>query len=155
MSAGLNLATYLSSGDIHVYIAKDYTGGTSFSHRIKDTDLGAGPSFGLRIVQISYSPDGYALFVALNAGWLLCSVYGHLLASSYFHDGSISSVRTDGLLSHEYDLNEIVRCCWGSSGLSIILLGRGLRSMYSLPLARSAMAVCYNPVITIAFRPNI
>jgi hypothetical protein len=44
-------------------------------------------------------------------------------------------------------MDEVRDCCWSASGLSLILLGRGSRSFYSLPLSRSAANTCYNPVL--------
>ena len=95
-----------------------------------------------------YSPDGYALFVASEQGWYLWSVYGHLLATSSTLDQSqLSAVPlANGARSYEGYMDGVLDCCWGGSSLSVILLGHDSRLLYSLPLARSAVTSCYNPV---------
>lgn len=92
-----------------------------------------------------YSADGYVLFVASEQGWYLWSVYGHLLATSSILDQSQLSAAplANGPRSYE----GVVDCCWGWSGLSVILLGHDSRRLCSLPLARSAVTSCYNPVL--------
>lgn len=136
---------WLISGTINVYVAKDYSGNIPFSHRILNPQK-ASTSF---ITQMMYSPDGYALFVASEQGWYLWSVYGHLLAASNMFDKSQLSAPplVNGPRSYEGYMHGVLDCCWGWSGLSVILLGHDSRLLYSLPLTRSSVTSCYNPVL--------
>src|SRR4030095_15342974 len=133
------------SGAIDVYVAKDYSGNIPFSHRIGHPRDGS-PSV---VTQLMFSLDGYVLFVASERGWHLWSVYGHLLASSTMLDHSQNSVTPtmNGARSSEGYMDGVLDCCWGWSGLSLILLGHDSRLLYSLPLCRSAVTICYNPVL--------
>jgi len=76
-------------------------------------------------------------------------VYGHLLASSSLLEQSQLSATplVNGARSSESYMDGVLDCCWGWSGLSAILLDRDSRLLYSLPLARSAVTSCYNPVL--------
>jgi hypothetical protein len=93
-----------------------------------------------------YSPDGYALFVGSKEGWCLWSVYGHLLASSSLFDRAPSAPIANGVVTSEGFMDGVMDCCWTTSGLSLLMLGRGERLLYSLPFSRSAVTTCYNPV---------
>lgn len=137
-----------TSGAIDVYVAKDYSGHMLFSHRIvpleQDTTVSSSKQ---HVTQLMYSPDGYVLFVATDAGWFLWSVYGHLLASSLPSDRAAQSTPlTNGLTTPEGYMGGVTDCCWMLSGLHVILLGSGTRTLYSLPFCRSAATTCYNPV---------
>lgn len=133
-----------------MYVAKDYSGNIQYSHRIVHQQERSASNKGrLGIRQLMFSADGYVLFVASELGWDLWSVYGHLLASSNLLERSVvSAIPTlNGIPRYEGYMEGIVDCCWAGSGLSLMLLGRNSRSLYSLPLARSAVTTCYNPVL--------
>jgi RAB6A-GEF complex partner protein 1 len=129
-----------------VYVAKDYAGNISFSHRISHPQAEPVQTSTSHRLNLLFSPDGYALFAASHYGWSLWSVYGHLLASSSLERSTLSSASTNNVTSAEHSMNKALDCCWTSSGLGIIFLGTDSRSLYMLPLARSAVTTCYNPV---------
>lgn len=129
-----------------MYVAKDYTGNISFSHRISQLYGESTKTFTLEQLSLLFSPDGYALFGASYHGWSLWSVYGHLLASSFLEQSTLPVTPLDNVTSLQHSMDGVLDCCWASSGLGIILLGRDSRSFYMLPLARSAVTTCYNPV---------
>jgi hypothetical protein len=99
-----------------------------------------------------YSSDGYALFVASTTGWHLWSVYGRLLASNISrehareHSSALLDPTINGVTSHSLEMHGVIDCCWASSGLSVIALSQDMRSIFSLPFAKSAVTTCYNPV---------
>jgi hypothetical protein len=131
-----------------VYVAKDYAGNIPLSHRIPPPETESSKTVLLRsITSLLFSPDGYSLFVGWEIGWYLWSVYGHLLSSSVFLDPPA----TPALLSKstsgpEGYMEGIQDCCWTMSGMNLLMLSRGTRSLYSLPFAKSAATSCYNPV---------
>jgi len=134
---------------VYLYVAKDYTGNIPFSHKISppESQPSQNASSG-KITKLLFSLDGYVLFVGRETGWFMSSVYGHPLSSSEpsEHETASSTQRSERLSSLEGYLTGIRDCCWSLSGLGLMLLAPDTRSLYLLPLARSATTVCYNPV---------
>jgi hypothetical protein len=132
-----------------VYVAKDYSGNIPFSYRIPCPKQESGNSIANgRITSLTFSPDGYALFVGSDVGWHLWSVYGHLLSSSFLLDRAVRHPTdvSNGTLLEAY-MDGVRDCCWAWSGLTLMILANETRCFYTLPFARSAVTTCYNSVI--------
>jgi hypothetical protein len=70
-----------------------------------------------------------------------------LLSSSIFLDPPATpALLSKSTSSPEGYMEGIQDCCWTMSGMNLLMLSRGTRSLYSLPFARSAATSCYNPV---------
>jgi hypothetical protein len=87
---------------------------------------------------MSYSPDGYALFVGYENGWALWSVYGKLGASSFSSDRSIAEASDEGWLTGVKD------GFWMGGGSQLLLLGPADNRLWVLDVARSAVAGCFS-----------
>lgn len=140
--------TNIYSGAIDVYVAKDYSGNIPFSYQIPSPEQESGQSIvNWKITRLMFSPDGYVLFAASEAGWHLWSVYGHLLSSNFLLDRTaLHSTEISNKTLSEGFMDGVRDCCWAWSGLTLILLANQNRCFYTLPLSRSAATTCYNPV---------
>ncbi len=87
---------------------------------------------------MTYSPDGYSLFVGYENGWAMWSVYGKLGATSFISD------RATSLVDDEAWLLGIKDAFWISSGSEIVLLPPLDNRLWSLSMARSAVAGCFS-----------
>jgi len=126
-----------------VYVVKDYSGNVGFSHQINlPRQTREIPLATQEISRLAFSHDGYALLVVSRGHWYLWSVYGHFLAS-----GSVEDTQTvlNGV-STESSEALIADCCWGWSGLNLIIAERNSRSLQSINLARNVVTQCYNTV---------
>ena len=97
---------------ISVYSIKDYNGSLPFSHSCERKRFsGLSPDENGTVTSLSYSADGYVLMATYTSGWMLWSVYGRLLASSYC-DMPYSIREAEGLGGIT------VPGCFGSAGLT-------------------------------------
>jgi hypothetical protein len=129
------VAVGCADSNVQVYNAKDYAGHIPLSHTLA---LPVSPQAAGAITCMSYSPDGYALFVGYDHGWAIWSVYGKLGACSFTADRKIS-VRGD-----EAWLLGIQDAFWIGGGSQIMLLSPGDNRIWTLDIARSAVTGCFS-----------
>lgn len=122
------------SGVVHVYTARDYFGNIPFSHRlqpsISESTCGS-------IKFLSYSPDGYCLFVGLEKGWMTWSVFGKPGGSSFGSDPAINEENREGWLGG------LRKGSWLSGGSEMLLVAQQDVRLWSLEFARSAVTGCF------------
>ena len=121
---------------IRVYTARNYAGDIPLclnivSHHTRTTTG--------EITTLSYSPDGYSLFVGYERGWMAWSVYGKALGSSFNADRSIT-----GGHGEEW-LNGVRDAFWTEGGSEIVLIGYDDTRLWVLETARSAILTSATP----------
>ncbi len=123
-----------ANGDVVSYTVKEYTGPINLSHRnsLKGPTTSAG-----RLTFLSYSPDGYCLFAGYENGWIVWSVFGKAVASS-FADPSVQKTRPDGALRGVRD------GFWIGAGSELALLGMQGDRIWMLEMARSSTTGCFS-----------
>ena len=126
------LAVGCANGDIRIYTAKDYVGNIPLSHVHSASESIAESG---QITRMSYTPDGYCLFVGYENGWATWSVYGKPGANS-FGAGIPSGVITQGWLG------SIVDSSWLAGGSELLLLHESDDQIYVLEMAKSAATTC-------------
>ena len=119
---------------IKVYSAKDYLGNIPLSHTFR---LPVSAETSGNITYMSYSPDGYCLFVGFEKGWAIWSVYGKPGANTFTAD------RTVVKSSKEEWLGGIKNGFWIGAGSEILLLGFDTEKFFILEMARSSATGCY------------
>ena len=124
------------SGDIEVYVVKDYTGNIPLSHKCRLTTSAS--STGM-LTCLIYSPDGHCLLAGYDKGWAMWSVYGKLGASSFGADSSHSE------LNDERWVNGITTAFWLGSGSELALLPKYDDRLWVLDIARNAATTCFSP----------
>ncbi|KKA27252.1 hypothetical protein TD95_003183, partial [Thielaviopsis punctulata] len=128
------IAVGCADGAVRVYSVKDCAGNIPLSH----THLSpVSPTKSGLITCLRYSPDGHCLFAGFRRGWALWSVYGQR---------SINSFHSESNLSHNNDdawLDGVDDAAWIGGGSEILLTNRKSGIIWSLEMARSAMAGCY------------
>lgn len=129
------IAVGCSDGTVHVYSVRDYAGNIVLSHtqRIPISAASAGA-----LTSLSYSPDGYCLFAGFEKGWAIWSMFGKLGTNSF----GTESNATGG--SDEPWLAGVVGASWIGGGSEILMIGRDNEAVWSLEMAKSAVASCYN-----------
>ena len=128
------LAVGCADAEVHVYTARDYQGSIPLSHKLESpmSLLSTGS-----ISTLSYSPDGYCLFVGYEKGWALWSVYGKLQTSSFNADRKISDANGEGWLQG------VQNAAWLSAGTNVLLTGQNDNRLWLLEMAKSAVTGCY------------
>ncbi|KAL5630984.1 hypothetical protein BROUX41_000856 [Berkeleyomyces rouxiae] len=128
------IAVGCADGVIRVYSVKDYSGNIPLSH----THLSpvSSTTSGLNTC-LRYSPDGYCLFAGFRKGWAMWSVYGKHGTHSFNSNSSLSHSNGDVWLEGVDD------AAWIGGGAEILLTNRKSGIVWSLEMARSAMAGCY------------
>ena len=124
---------------VDVYVVKDYMGNIPLSHRLRsnvDTAVSG------RLECLSFSPDGYALFVGFENGWAMWSVYGKALASSFSVDRKIAS------LNEETWLQGIKEAFWTGGGCELVLLGHHDDRLWNIEIARNSLTGCFSSANT-------
>lgn len=119
---------------IRIYAAKDYSGNIPPSHEltlpVSSTTSGA-------LTLMSYSPDGYCLFVGFEKGWAIWSVYGKPGASTFSADRALSEANSEEwLCGVKYGF-------WTGAGSEFLLLGPQSQQLHVLEMARSSLTGCY------------
>lgn len=130
------LAIGCSNGEVHVYTARDYSGSAPFSHKLVPP---ASQSTTGAITFLSYSPDGYCLFVGYERGWVMWSVYGKMGGNSFVGDRTISAENEDLWLSGTYNGS------WIDGGSAMIFSHPNDARLWVLELVRSAVTGCFGP----------
>lgn len=130
------LAIGCGNGEILVYSARDYAGSLPLSHKLQPP---ASFSTTGSITFLSYSPDGYCLFVGYEKGWVLWSVYGKLGGHSFTADRAISEENDEQWLLRTHDGS------WLAAGSELIFITSKDDSIWSLEFAKSAVTGCFAP----------
>ncbi|KAF3764772.1 RIC1-domain-containing protein [Cryphonectria parasitica EP155] len=122
-------------GVVRVYTVRDYSGNVPSSHVQR---LPVSESHSGSLTSLSYSPDGYCLFVGYEKGWATWSVYGKPLSNSFGVDQNL--VNKNG----EYWVSGVRDASWLGGGSEILLVGQQHESLWLLEMARSAVTGCYS-----------
>ena len=129
------VAVGCADGNIVVYTARDYDGHIPLSHTLHPVN--SADSLG-RLTCLTYSPDGYCLFVGYEHGWMTWSVYGKLSGSSFNSDRAISTA------NDEEWLLGIHEAFWIGGGSSLLMLSLHDDRLWTLEMARSAATGCFS-----------
>ena len=129
------LAIGCANGTVHVYTARDYVGNIPLSHTLAPP--ASFSTTGL-ITSVTYSPDGYCLFVGYERGWVIWSVYGKQGASSFGSHMAISQENDDAWLTG------IQSAHWISGGSELIFTLSNESRIWILELAKSAVTGCFS-----------
>nr|POE47506.1 rab6a-gef complex partner protein 1 [Quercus suber] len=127
------------SGQVDVYVVKDYTGNVPLSHSVS-APL-PNDSSG-RMTCLIYSPDGYCLFTGYERGWTMCSVYGKPGASSFAVDRGARSCSNDQWLLGTRD------AFWANGGCELAMIGMPDSSISFVDIARNAATGCLSAANT-------
>lgn len=128
------IAVGTAGGSVHIYTARDYFGNIPFSHRLPPSSGSTSAS----IKFLSYSPDGYCLFVGLENGWMTWSVFGKPGGSSFSSDSKISEK------NGECWLGGLRNGSWLGGGSEMLLVAQQDMRLWSLEFARSAVTGCFS-----------
>ena len=129
------LAIACASGEIHVYNAKDYVGSIPLSHKIQPPDS---LSVTGKITSLSYSPDGYCLFVGFERGWALWSVYGKPGATSFIAERQLSESNSEGWLLG------VLEAAWVGGGSRIMIASPLDDRLWAMDMAKNAVTTCFS-----------
>lgn len=123
-------------GSISLYSVQNYAGGIRFLKRLP---LSTSAHSAGRMTALTYSPDGYCLFVGYERGWTTWSVYGQPGGSSFGSDSEQSrQYGDDWLLS-------VSASQWLGGGTEVVMTSKQSNLLWSLEFARSAVTGCFNP----------
>ncbi|PGH27383.1 hypothetical protein AJ80_00861 [Polytolypa hystricis UAMH7299] len=129
------LAVSCLDGEVYIYAAKDYTGNIPLSHKLQ---LPSSPATMGTVRFMSYSPDGYCLFVGYEHGWATWSVFGKPGGNSFSIDRSLASINDEAWLTG------VSMGAWIGGGSDIILTAPNDRRVWVLETARSALTGCFS-----------
>jgi RAB6A-GEF complex partner protein 1 len=129
------LAVGCRNGDLLVYGVRDYAGNITLSHKIAAV---ASPASAGRLTCLTYSPDGYCLFVGFEKGWATWSVFGKQGVSSFTASSAQSETSQEGWLSG------ISAASWSAGGSELLLTSPGDHRIWKLEFSRSAAAGCFS-----------
>ena len=127
------IAIACKNGEIWGYTVKDYTGGVSFSHKYAIVNS---PAPICNTTMLSYSPDGNCLFVGLEKGWAMWSVYGKQLATSSTSELA-SGDKDNGLWEPS-----IRDAFWIGGGSELMILPHAGHHLHVIDMARSDLNNC-------------
>lgn len=128
------IAVACADRTVRVYTAKDYLGNVPWSHTLR---LSVSATYSGNITWMSYSPDGYCLFVGFEKGWATWSVYGKPGANSFGTDQPVMEANGDQWLLGVKD------GFWIGAGSEIVLLGTNAREFFILEMMRSSATGCF------------
>ena len=128
------LAVARADCSIDIYMARDYAGNIPLSHRQLHSISAASSG---EITFLSYSPDGYCLFVGYQHGWATFSVFGKPESTSFTSNRDIAESNREGWL---LGVKEGV---WIGGGSEILLVAQNDDRLWVLEMARSAITGCY------------
>ncbi|KAI9793319.1 MAG: hypothetical protein M1833_000764 [Piccolia ochrophora] len=129
------IAVGCEDGSVSVYVARDYVGNIPLSHRLQPS---VSFSSSGKITFMSYSPDGYCLFVGFQKGWMMWSVFGKPGGSSFVTD------RNSAHANNEQWLLGVRDGAWVSGGSEIMLVGQNDDRIFIMGMARSAVSGCFS-----------
>jgi RAB6A-GEF complex partner protein 1 len=87
---------------------------------------------------LTYSPDGYCLFVGFEHGWATWSVFGKAGVSSFTANIAQSEMNQEGWLSG------ISAASWTAGGAELLLTSPGDHRIWKLEFSRSAAVGCFS-----------
>jgi hypothetical protein len=130
------IAVGCADGSVALYSVRDYAGGVSVLCKVQPSlsRNSTGP-----ITVLSYSPDGYCLFVGYEHGWATWSVYGQPGGTSFMANAQYTELNDDTWLGGALD------AFWTGNGTDLVLLDTSGQRIWMLEFARSAMAGCFAP----------
>ncbi|KAG2184987.1 hypothetical protein INT43_000900, partial [Umbelopsis isabellina] len=160
----------IDSGEIYVYSAQSYTSSPVLSHILQlppsrqwspTANLPRSETYG-KVKSISWTADGYALAAGFDGrGFAVWSVYGHLLCSSEAaEDISATAYKNSSQDIFQFQYTHIYRHVtkfWATGSTTLFLLAESssapdspstieLRTtLYTLPFAKSAVALLHSP----------
>lgn len=129
------LAVACRSGEIVVYSVKDYLGNIPVSHKLSPP---ASLSSTGKATALSYSPDGYCLFVAYEKGWAIWSVFGKPGGGSFGANSTYSTTNDEAFLQG------INTATWIGGGSELLLTVPNDERIWKLDMARSAAVGCFS-----------
>jgi RAB6A-GEF complex partner protein 1 len=128
------LAVALSDGNVLCYTAKDYVGNIPLSHKFSAPASAATTG---QIVSLTWSPDGYCLFVGYENGWQTWSVFGREGASTFHCSADHADINGDDWLL------KVKTAHWLGHGAELLISSGGPR-LFKLDMSRSAAAGCFS-----------
>jgi len=128
------VAVACADSSVRIYAAKDYSGNIPLSHNLQ---LPVSNDSSGKITYMSYSPDGYCLFVGFEKGWAMWSVYGKPGANTFGADRSMIEN------TKERWLDGVKTGFWIGAGSEILLLGSESSQFSVLEMARSSATGCF------------
>ncbi|KAF4549449.1 RIC1-like protein [Elsinoe fawcettii] len=126
------IALGCADSKIRIYSVKDYLGNIPALHTM---ELPVSQATSGTIAFLSHSPDGHCLFVGMEHGWAMWSVYGKLGAHSFMTDDSIPS-------KERIWLNGFSAGFWAGLGSELFLLDPQANQLCMIHMARGAGASC-------------
>lgn len=120
-------------GSIALYNVRDYNGGINLLHKVQPS-VSRNSTGAIRT--LTYSPDGYCLFVGYENGWATWSVYGQPGGTSFSANSEYTKISRDTWL------NGVVDAFWTAQGTDMVMLDTSGNRLWMLEFARSAIAGC-------------
>ncbi|KAI5818466.1 RIC1-domain-containing protein [Pyronema omphalodes] len=131
------IAVACSNGSLFMYTARDYSGNIPLSHKVVAPSDSPG-----NITFVSWSPDGYCLFVGYQNGWSTWSVYGTQGGNSFGARAGLIERKPN-----EAYLGGVKYGAWIANGGEILLLrNQGDELIWSLEFVKSAIVGCFSSV---------
>ncbi|KAK9464581.1 RIC1-domain-containing protein [Lipomyces arxii] len=118
------------SGMVHIYSVQDYAGHIPLMRTI----IAPNSIYG-GVTVVTWSPDGYSLFVGYSHGWALFSVYGKLVSHSMLAEGD--------LVPNDHWLAGVQEAVWLSNGAELLLVPVDSSEMWLLELSKWGLAGSY------------
>lgn len=129
------IAVAREDAQVVCYVAKDYTGNIPPSHvfQLPALKSATGP-----VTCLTWSPDGYCLFVGYQKGWATWSVFGKEGASSFTLNQSHAATNSEKWLLSIKSAN------WTSGGSEMLLTSADDHRIWKLQMSRSAAVGCFS-----------
>jgi WD40 repeat protein len=129
------IAIASQDAQIVCYAAKDYTGNIPLSHTLRAPALQSTTG---DVTCMTWSPDGYCLFVGFEKGWATWSVFGKEGASSFTLNTAHAEANDENWLVGTGSAN------WTSGGSEMLLTSRKDYRVWKLQMSRSAAVGCFS-----------
>lgn len=130
------IALGCNGGSISLYSVQNYAGGIRFLKRLPLPT--SAYSLG-RMTALSYSPDGYCLFVGYEHGWTTWSAYGQPGGNSFGIDTEQTRQYGDDCLL------SVAASQWIGGGSEVVISTQQSNVLWIIEFARSAVTGCFNP----------
>ena len=129
------IAVAREDAQVICYVAKDYTGNIPLSHVLRAPALKSATG---SVTCLTWSPDGYSLFVGYEKGWATWSVFGKEGASSFTLNRSHAEANGENWLLSVKSAN------WTSGGSEMLLTTSNDHRIWKLQMSRSAAVGCFS-----------
>jgi RAB6A-GEF complex partner protein 1 len=129
------IAVAREDAQVVCYVAKDYTGNIPLSHVLRAPALKSATG---SVTCLTWSPDGYCLFVGYEKGWATWSVFGKEGASSFTLNQSHAEANDENWLLSVKSAN------WTSGGSEMLLTTSNDHRIWKLQMSRSAAVGCFS-----------